>query len=138
MSEDRGLCWHPACCRGVHAGVNHETDMGVAWRQEGEMTPPAYERTSVIAFGDKLPRVELREMAGPAAPTTVEMDCYDAIEIVAQRPDHPSRLLAETARKVADLWNDPPSSVWESEQVREVFPALADALDELLGGGPTS
>ena len=71
-------------------------------------------------------------------PPLVEMDCYDAIEIVAQRSDAPSRLLAENARRVADLWNDPPNSVWESEQVREAFPALADALDELLGGGPIS
>ena len=74
----------------------------------------------------------------PTTPPLVVMDCYDAIEIVALRPDAPSQMLAETARKVADLWNDPPSSVWESMQVREVFPALADALDELLGGGPTS
>lgn len=67
----------------------------------------------------------------------VEMDCYDAIEIVSQRTDAPSRLLAENARKVADLWNDPPWSCIQREQVEEVFPELADALHELLGGGPT-
>jgi hypothetical protein len=67
---------------------------------------------------------------------TIRMDCYDAIDLVAQRQDAPSRLLARNARTVADLWNDPPLTSWQSDQVREVFPALADALDELLGGGP--
>jgi hypothetical protein len=71
-------------------------------------------------------------------PPPVEMDCYDAIELVAQRSDAPSRLLAETARAVADLWNDPPLSCYQREQVEQVFPELAEALHELLGGGPVS
>lgn len=71
-------------------------------------------------------------------PPLREMDCYDAIEIVVARPDAPSRLLAETARRVADLWNDPPFTSYQREQVEEVFPELAEALHELLGGGPLS
>lgn len=70
-------------------------------------------------------------------PPLVTMDCYDAIEIVAHRPDAASRMLADTARRVADRWNDPPLTCWQAEQVREVFPELAAALDELLGGGPS-
>lgn len=68
---------------------------------------------------------------------TRTIDCYDAIEIVATRDDAPSRLLADTARTVADLWNDPPFA-WQTREVRDMFPELADALDELLGGGPRS
>lgn len=65
------------------------------------------------------------------------MDCYDTIELVSARSaDLPGELLADTARRVADLWNDPPRGCWQSMQVREAFPELADALDELLGGGP--
>jgi len=66
------------------------------------------------------------------------MDCYDAIDLVEARSDVPSKLLGRTARKVADLWNDPPMTSLQTIQVREVFPELADALDELLGGGPVS
>jgi hypothetical protein len=69
-------------------------------------------------------------------PPLVEMDCYDAIEIVAARPDAPSRLLAVNARRVADLWNDPPHTSGQTEEVARAFPELAAALDELLGGGP--
>jgi hypothetical protein len=65
------------------------------------------------------------------------LDCYDAIDIVEARDDVPSKLLGRTARKVADLWNDPPWASYQSDQVREAFPELADALDELLGGGPS-
>jgi hypothetical protein len=68
----------------------------------------------------------------------VPIDAYDAIELLSQRADHPSRLLAERARRVADLWNDPPLSSMQTEQVHEVYPELADALDELLDGGPIS
>jgi hypothetical protein len=66
------------------------------------------------------------------------MDCYDAIDIVSQRPDSPSRLLAENARRAADLWNDPPHSLAQRIQVEEHFPELAGALWSLLGGGPCS
>lgn len=69
-------------------------------------------------------------------PPLAVMDGYDAIEIVATRPDAPSRLLADTARRCADLWNDPPVPGWQTELVRDVFPELAAGLDELLGGGP--
>lgn len=70
-------------------------------------------------------------------PPLVEMDCYDAIEIVATRPDGPSQLLADTARTIADLWNDPqPYGSMQRDEVYRAFPELADALDELLGGGP--
>ncbi|GJF06582.1 hypothetical protein [Pseudonocardia sp. D17] len=69
-------------------------------------------------------------------PPLVAMDCYDAIEIVAARADAPSRLLAENARRVADLWNDPPGSMLPREEAARAFPELADALYELLGGGP--
>ena len=71
-------------------------------------------------------------------PPLVEMDCYDAIEIVAQRPDDPSQMLAENARKVADLWNDPPWCLAQRDEVEERFPELAAALWDLLGGGPVS
>jgi hypothetical protein len=78
-------------------------------------------------------------MSSDALPPLVEMDCYDAIEIVAARPDAPSRLLGENARRVADLWNDPePYGSCHRDWVREANPELADALDELLGGGPSS
>ena len=64
------------------------------------------------------------------------LDCYDAIDLVAEREDAPSQLLGATARKVADLWNDPPRTAIQREWMRAVFPELTDALDELLGGGP--
>ncbi|MCW2901065.1 MAG: hypothetical protein JWO67_3330 [Streptosporangiaceae bacterium] len=70
-------------------------------------------------------------------PPLVDMDSYAAIQIIERRADAPSRLLAETARRVADLWNDPPFTFWQAGEVRRVFPELADALDELLGGGPS-
>jgi len=64
------------------------------------------------------------------------MDAYDAIEVLlARKDDEPARVLAEAARAVADLWNDPPVGVW---QRATAFPELAAALDELLGGGPDS
>jgi DTW domain-containing protein YfiP len=64
------------------------------------------------------------------------MDAYDAIEVLLVRvDDEPARVLAEAARAVADLWNDPPVGVW---QRATAFPELAAALDELLGGGPNS
>jgi hypothetical protein len=62
----------------------------------------------------------------------VPLDAYDAIELLAE----PAQILATAARTVADLWNDPPLGLIESHEVREQFPALAAALDELLGGGP--
>ena len=64
------------------------------------------------------------------------MDAYDAIEVLlARKDDEPARVLAEAARAVADLWNDPPVGVW---QRATAFPELAAALDELLGDGPDS
>ena len=64
------------------------------------------------------------------------MDAYDAIEVLLVRvDDEPARVLAEAARAVADLWNDPPVGIW---QRATAFPELAAALDELLGGGPNS
>jgi hypothetical protein len=68
----------------------------------------------------------------------VEMDCYDAIEITARSAYSVHRRVAETARRCADLWNDPPHSAMQRDIVADVFPELADALDELLGGGPVS
>jgi hypothetical protein len=64
----------------------------------------------------------------------VPIDAYDAIELVSQRDDHPSQLLAERTREVADLWND--AGLWHKEGVEEVFPELANALYGLLDGGP--
>lgn len=69
-------------------------------------------------------------------PPLVTMDCYDAIEIVGRRPDAAAQMLSETARRCADLWNDPPAGDATRDQVREAFPELHDALYELLGGGP--
>jgi hypothetical protein len=65
----------------------------------------------------------------------VALDAYDAIEL-CDAGDEPAQILAAAARAVADLWNDPPMSSWQRTQVAEVFPELATALDELLGGGP--
>ena len=67
----------------------------------------------------------------------VPIDCYDAIELLSQRTDDPAAvLLANTARVVADLWNDPPWSGVQRDEVEQVFPELAAALYGLLGGGP--
>ena len=66
----------------------------------------------------------------------VPIDTYDAIELLSEVNDHPSRLLSAAARKVADLWNDPPL-VWQRDLVEQHFPELGDALYELLGGGPS-
>lgn len=66
----------------------------------------------------------------------VPIDAYDAIQILATRPDHPSRLLAEKARAVADWWNDPPGGLWQREQLDEVAADLGELLGDLLGGGP--
>lgn len=69
-------------------------------------------------------------------PLPAAADCYDAIEYVSALNSDACRLLSGNARKVADLWNDPPRSARQRDIVREVFEELADALDELLGGGP--
>jgi hypothetical protein len=67
----------------------------------------------------------------------VPLDAYDALDLLAERTDdEPAQILTATARVVADLWNDPPWSCVQRDQVRRHFPELADALDELLGGGP--
>lgn len=69
--------------------------------------------------------------------TAASSDAYDAIQELMKRPGDPAgRLLAEAAQRVADLWNDPPRASWQRGRVHEVFPELADAVDELLGGGP--
>lgn len=68
----------------------------------------------------------------------VPIDCYDAIELLADGPDHASRLLSAAARRAADLWNDPPNGPHEVQEVRRCFPDLADALDDLLAGGPVT
>jgi hypothetical protein len=64
------------------------------------------------------------------------MDTYDAIEALEGSDDAAVQLLVSAARTTADLWNDPPMSGYQREQVEEVFPELAEALHELLGGGP--
>lgn len=64
------------------------------------------------------------------------LDCYDAINLVEARGDTASKLLGRTARRVADLWNDPPMGIRQNQDVEEIFPELAEALYELLGGGP--
>lgn len=71
----------------------------------------------------------------------VPIDAYDAIQLLLQTgdgPGSPAHILATAAKRVADLWNDPPYTSWQCDQVREVFPELADALYELLGGGPSN
>lgn len=65
------------------------------------------------------------------------MDVYDAIEALEDSGSLAVQLLVGAARTAADLWNDPPIGSHQRDQVAEVFPELAEALHELLGGGPT-
>ncbi len=85
---------------------------------------------------DRVKAVVLGPEPEPVRIPPVAMDCYDAIDIVAAPPDAPSRLLAATARRAADLWNDPDGGGPQRDNVRAAFPELGAAMDELLGGGP--
>lgn len=71
----------------------------------------------------------------------VPLDAYDALELLSQRDDdEPAQILSAAARTVADLWNDPGGGMGMvmQEEIRQGWPELADALYELLGGGPTT
>lgn len=110
--------------------------LGLNWTAADPSTWPAgdHERVKAAVLGGEVePVVEpVNEL-----PPLVTMDCYDAIERVRDRPDAPSRLLAQTAQAVADLWNDPPGGDPQRDNVRAHYSALGVALDDLLGGGPT-
>lgn len=69
----------------------------------------------------------------------VPLDAYDALELLSQRTDDErAQILSAAARTVADLWNDPGGGMpmVMQEEIRQGWPELADALCELLGGGP--
>ena len=101
-----------------------------AWRQEQERRKGV---ARALSAARPAAEPDAQMVVGKAG---VPIDAYDAIQLLATRPDHPSRLLAEKARAVADWVNDPPGGLLQRGQVDEIAPELVEKLFDLLGGGP--
>lgn len=130
--------WTDAEIHGLTPGI--EEQMRAAsdrWRSVRGDAPAAVPVCHACGMGDSCPEHDVEcapdLVVGKAG---VPIDAYDAIQLLAARPDHPSRLLAEKARAVADWWNDPPFGPFQRDQIEKVAPELVELLADLLGGGP--
>ena len=136
--DAQDLCPDCVCGRDGHQWGEPITERRLVICERCSSFQPREERHPALAVPE-IADPEIVEQAVPVGslPPLVVMDCYDAIECVRTRPDAPSRVLAETAQTVADLWNDPPGGGPQRDLVRGAYPELGTALDDLLGGGPT-
>lgn len=110
-------------------GASVRADVAQGWRDR---------RAALVARTPQPAERAPLDVSGPliVGAAGVPIDAYDAIDLLASRNgDFPARLLASRARTVADLWNDPPNA-WQKVAATSDFPELADALDQLLDGGP--